>query len=138
MLPPGHEYADRVTIPFFGSVSASGTLTMKSERLNFFYTTRRISVSFPLNTNRTVEAHPLISHDPDIPTTGRPTGQFLFEPHGNVRYLVGDDERVSVAHETTTFQKATYCCLYLVNHDSFVHRIFGTFEIQRILETKET
>lgn len=138
MLHPRVTYTDRLAIPFYGTVSLSSQLTLKSKRLNFLYRTISFEVSFPLNTNRTVEVYPMISFTSEIPASGRPDGTFLYEQFGNVAYIVGDDDRITARHESQLFQIGSYLTVYLVNNDSFDHNIFALFEIQRAEPMEET
>lgn len=121
-----------VTLLFQGTVAPNTVLTLVSKRLPFFFKTRRFSLSFALNTNRTVECTYYLSFDPTAPATGIPTGTPIFAQLGSIIFIVGDDETITVNHQTIAFQAGSYIKLHLSNSDGFAHTIFGYAEIQII------
>lgn len=134
---PNTQPRDTITIPFYVEIPQSSNKTVKSQSLNFFYTTRTVAITFALNTNRLVRVYPIISLDDQIPKSGMPSGQQLFAPYGQVKYLVGDDQTVRVKHETTTFQKPSWITLYIDNLDTYDHTIHAHVTIQRAIPTSD-
>lgn len=113
----------RLTLPFFGSVPAGGELTLVSQFLNFPYTIQELIASFALGTDRTLQLRFFLSRDNEAPAAGRPTGNDLLNIHGQVPYLVGDDERKSFPHEIQVSDFGTYLKVYGNNTDVFPHTI---------------
>lgn len=112
-----------LTLPFSGSVAAGGELTLVSQFLNFPYTIRSLHASFALGANRTLQIRFILSRDPEAPATGQPTGNDLLSTHGQVPYLVGDDERKEFPHEIQIPDSGTYLKVYGNNSDAFAHTI---------------
>lgn len=117
-------------MPFNGSVSAGGELTLVSKRLTFAYTIRRLITSFALGTNRTLQVRFYKSLDPSAPSSGKPTGLDLLSLYGEDSYLVGDDELKNFPHEIDVSEQGTYIKVYGNNTDSFDH----TLDAQVIIE----
>jgi len=119
-----------VTIPFKGTCSANSELTLVSERLNFPYRTKKIIASFALNTNHTLQIVPILSYDPSAPASGRPIGQSLFSPYGQVDYLSGDDEHEEHIHEIYVTSIGSYLKIYANNFDVFDHTVDAQIHIE--------
>ncbi len=122
----------RVTILLDGTVLSNAEKTLVSKRLPFYFKSHRFAVTFPLNTNRTVQATFFQSFDPSAPSSGKPLGTPIFAQLGAVEYMTGDDETVVVRHETVTFQAGAFLKLYLNNTDGFNHNIFAFAELEII------
>ena len=125
---------DSISIPFSGTVAAGARVTLCSKIIGFPYKTKRFRVSFPLNTNRTVDISFHICSDPSTPTTGEPVGDSVFKPHGQVSYVVGDDEQKDYDHELRIKTKGTYIKVHAYNTDSFSHTIDCCVWIERLRE----
>lgn len=121
----------KLTLPFFGSVAAGGELTLVSQLLNFPYTISLLTASFALGTNRTLQLRFFLSRDDEAPATGKPTGTDLLSIHGQVPYLVGDDERKSFPHEIEVPESGTRLKVYGLNADTFPH----TIDSQIVIDT---
>ena len=111
----------KVTLPFNGTVSANGELTLVSKRLTFDYWIRKLIVSFALGTNRTLQVKFFKSNDPSAPSSGEPTGIDLLSMYGEDSHLVGDDERKEFPHEIQVSERGSYIKIYGNNTDSFDH-----------------
>lgn len=122
----------KLTLPFFGSVPAGGELTLVSQFLSFPYLISELIASFALGTNRTLQLRFVLSRDDEAPATGIPTGTDLLSIHGQVPYLVGDDERKSFPHEIQVPESGTYLKVYGNNTDAFEH----TIDSQIIIDTE--
>lgn len=120
-----------ITLPFNGSVSAGGQLTLVSKRLNFPYTVKRLIASFALGTNRTLQVRFFKSDDPEAPAAGFPTGLDLLSIYGEDAYLVGDDEQKDFPHESSVLESGSYIKIYAFNTDTFDH----TLDAQVVLDS---
>ena len=124
---------DVIAVPFHGTVAAGARVTLVSKLIGFPYKTRRFRVSFPLNTNRTVNLSFHICSDPSAPTTEEPVGDNVFKAYGQVAYVVGDDEQKDYDHEMRTKTSATYIKVHANNTDSFEHTIDACVFIERLM-----
>lgn len=113
----------KLTLPFFGPCSAGGELTLVSKPLNFPYTIRSLHASFALGTDRTLQVRFILSRDDEAPAAGRPTGTDLLSIHGQIPYLVGDDEQKSFPHEIQVLESGTYLKVHGINSDAFAHSL---------------
>ena len=112
-----------LTLPFAGSVPAGGELTLVSQYLSFPYTVSRLIASFALGCDRTLQVKFFASRGPEAPATGEPTGTDLLSIHGQVPYLVGDDERKDFPHEIQVPDRGSYLKVYGYNTDTFEHTL---------------
>jgi len=110
-------------IPFAGTVTAGGELTLCSDLISLPFTLNSVLISFALNTNRTVQIDIFASPDNDTPTTGRPAGSSLCELYGQVNYIVGDDEQKFITHDLVCNERVTYLKVYAKNTDIFDHTV---------------
>lgn len=123
---------DTISIPFSGTVAAGARVTLVSKLIGFSYKTKRFRVSFPLNTNRTVNLSFHICSDPSVPTDAEPVGDSVFKPYGQAPYVVGDDEQKDYDHEMRTKTSGTYIKVHAYNTDSFEHTIDACVFIERL------
>lgn len=121
----------KLTLPFFGSVAAGGELTLVSQALLFPYTILQLTASFALGTNRTLQVRFFICRADEAPAAGMPSGTDLLGIHGQVPYLVGDDELKSFPHEIDVPESGSFIKVYALNADAFVH----TLDAQVVLES---
>ena len=121
----------KLTLPFFGSVAAGGELTLVSQFLSFPYTISQLIASFALGTNRTLQLKFFVSRGPEAPATGEPSGTDLLNIHGQVPYLVGDDEQKSFPHEIHVPESGSYLKVHGINSDVFPH----TLDAQIIIDS---
>ncbi len=120
----------QTVISFYGTVAAAATAVLISKRINVPFRVRRVRVSFPLNTNRTVQISFLIAEDNDATNTAAPTGANILAQLGQVEYLVGDDEIKDLPVELEVEASGKYIKLRAVNSDTFEH----TVDAQMIVE----
>lgn len=125
----GYRLLQTITVPFKGTCLANSEKTLVSERLTFPFRIEKIIVAFALNTNHTLQLIPFISWDPSTPSIGKPTGQSLFSPYGNVEYLSGDDEHEEHSHQILIKRMGSYLKIYANNTDSFDHTIDAQISI---------
>ncbi len=112
-----------LTLPFAGIVPAGGELTLVSQYLSFPYTISLLTASFALGTDRTLQLKFFVSRGPEAPATGEPSGTDLLSIHGQVPYLVGDDERKEFPHEIRIPERGSYLKVYGYNTDTFAHTL---------------
>jgi galactose mutarotase-like enzyme len=122
---------DTVTLPFFGSVDANSIKTLVSSALTFPFTTESFRVHFALNTNKLLRVRFFISPDDSEPTSFPVTGHSIFEPSGQVDYLVGDDETVEVRYRVAMNESGMFIKVIAENLDSYEHSIDAHVEISR-------
>lgn len=112
-----------LTLPFAGSVPAGGELTLVSQYLSFPYTISQLIASFALGCDRTLQLKFFVSRDAEAPSAGEPSGTDLLSIHGQVPYLVGDDERKEFPHEIRVPENGSYLKVYANNTDIFDHTL---------------
>jgi hypothetical protein len=122
---------DAVTLPFFGSVAANSIKTLVSGSLTFPFTTEEFRAHFALNTNKTLRIRFFVSPDDSTPVSFPVTGQSIFEPCGQVDYLVGDDETVIVRYRVEIPVSGMFFKVVAENLDSYEHSIDCHVEISR-------
>jgi len=120
----------QVTLSFNGTVSAGSELTLVSKRLSFSYWIRKLTTSFALGTDRTLQVSFFKSSDPTAPSTGKPTGVNLLSFYGEDSYVVGDDEKKELPHEIEVPESGSYIKIYGNNTDTFDH----TLDAQVVIE----
>ena len=125
----GYKLLQTVTVPFTGTCLSNDELTLVSKRLNFPYRTNKVVAAFALNTAHTLQLIPFISFDPSAPAAGRPSGQPLFSPYGQVEYLSGDDEHEEHVHQILVKRSGSYLKIYANNTDSFDHTVDAQIHI---------
>ena len=121
-----------LTLPFAGTVAAGGELTLVSQHLKFPYTIRSLHSSFALGCDRTTQIRFFRSPDDSAPTTGQPSGTDLLLQHGQVPYLVGDDEQKIFPHEFPVLERGSFLKVYAKNTDTFPH----TIDAQIVIDTR--
>ncbi len=110
-----------LTLPFAGTVPAGGELTLVSQHLKFPYTIKSLHSSFALGNDRTTQIRFFRSPDDSTPATGQPSGTDLLLQHGQVPYLVGDDEQKTFPHEFPVLERGSFLKVHAINSDAFPH-----------------
>ena len=126
---PTMEIEEILTIPFTSTVDANSEKTLVSKRIAFPFQVHKIIAAFALNTNHTLQLIPYVSRDPSAPSSGKPTGDSLLAPYGQVDYLTGDDEHEEHFNTTTYQEKGLFLKIYANNTDSFEHTIDAQIQI---------
>ena len=117
------ESSNTYTIPFKGTCLANSTKVLVSKRITFPFRVEKITASFALNCNHTLQISPIVSPDQEAPATEKPTGSNLLAPYGQVNYLSGDDEQEVHINQTIVTQTGMYLKIYANNIDAFDHTI---------------
>lgn len=125
---------DIIAVPFHGTVAAGARLTLCSKIIGFKYKTKRFRVSFPLNTNRTLQVSFWICPDDSTPTATEPVGDNVFRPYGQATYVVGDDEQKDYDLEMLVNTEGTFLKVHGYNIDSFEHTIDCCIFVERVRE----
>lgn len=112
-----------VTLSFYGTVGANLKTTLVSKRINFPFTSGQFRVHFALNTNKTLRLAFFVSPDKEASTTVEPNGQNILDVLGQVGYLVGDDETVTIPYRVRVPEVGVYLKVWAVNTDSYEHSI---------------
>jgi hypothetical protein len=123
------------TFPINGTCPAGSQRVFASREIRFPYKISRISVGFPLGTNRTLQLRFLIAGDEDetIPTGNiPPTGQNILRPFTETDFVVGDDETKILAHQVEELSNRSFLKVWATNLDGFDHTVDVLFEIEAL------
>jgi hypothetical protein len=119
----------RQTLPFFGTVAASGEQTLVSKRINNPFQIRNIKIYFDLGSELMVQNKIFSSGDTNDPAAGEPAGNNLFATLGQVDYIVGDGGWIEIRHEPVILESGTFLKVYAKNTDTFDHYVLVLIEI---------
>lgn len=114
-----------VTLTFHGTVAANSNVTLVSKRITFPFITEEFVAHFALNTNKQLRAEWFISPDDSAPTSKPISGTSVLGQLGQVAYVVGDDETVTIPYRVRILEMGMYIKLFLENLDSYEHSIDG-------------
>ena len=118
-----------VVIPFFATVPFNATRVYRSLRISSPFLTREFSVSFALNTNRTLRVSFYISPDEQtLPFA--PSGFSVFSTLGQVDYVTGDDERKVLRHESFISESGMFLKVLASNTDGVPHTLDSQITIE--------
>ena len=112
-----------VTASFHKTIKANTNLTLKSNKIDLPFRTKRIRAAFAPGCNRLMRLYFFISPDPSTPTTDEPTGTNLLAYLGPQFYIVGEDCIVDFQHETDIQTAGYYLKVYAENLDIEDHTI---------------
>jgi hypothetical protein len=119
----------RITVTFLGTCLARGVRTLVSRRIGSPFRTAAITVTFPVGTLNLLALTPYISEDETAPAVGPPSGLSLLQQHGQVDYLVGDGEQITLDHQVDVPESGTWLKVYAVNTDFYDHQVNAQIEI---------
>ena len=111
------------TISFFDTVDLSSNKTLVSQKITSAFKVKRIRASFPSGVNRLMRLHFYIVGTPETPTTEPPIGTNILKPIGQVDFLTGDDNEISIEHEIISPDSNKYIAVYATNADVYDHTI---------------
>lgn len=124
------------TLVFHGTVAANSNKTLVSQRLSFPFATRELRAHFALNTNKQLKLEFWVSPDSSAPTAKPLTGHSFLSTLGEVAYIVGDDETVSVPYHVLIPDVGMYLKVFAVNEDSYEHTVDAMIFITRDVEVE--
>ena len=115
---------------FAGTCPANSSLVLNSPLISRPFRVFRISATFALNQNRTLQLRFYVSSDNSTSTNLPLSGSNILRQAGQVYYLSGDDDtkRIEVDH----YQRESnyYLKLLAVNSDAFDHTIDCIVELE--------
>lgn len=120
-----------LTMPFYGTCGAGARVTLVSRKLPFPFISQVLSVHFALNTAGTLQVSFYVSPDAEAPTAGPPSGLNLLAVFGEVGYLAGDDDRITVQMQWHTREAGEYIKVHAINSDVFDHTINACATVMR-------
>ena len=122
-----------VGLTFSGTVAANGELTLASRKLDFAYRVVEVRATFPPGLGRLVRVSFIVSNDPTVPSTGKPSGQSVLGQYSVNDYFVGDGEWKQLYCGVDVPQRGSWLKVYAVNSDSVPHAV----DVQAVLEKME-
>lgn len=123
-------YAQRSAIHLAGEVLPLSQTTLVSKRLTVPYRLINMYLTFPPGCDNLVRAHPILSYDPSVSTSGTPPGTSLLSPGSPTDYIVGDDLLINVPMGRIVLERGTYLKLHLDNNDGFSHTLVALITIE--------
>lgn len=119
-----------ITASFQGTVAANSKKTLRSNRIDLPFGTKRIRAAFALGCNRLLRLSFYISPDQSTPTTEPPTGINIFAQLGASQYITGEDNIIDFQHEIGIKTAGYYLKVYADNQDTYEHTIDAQITIE--------
>lgn len=122
------------TLVFHGTVAANSKKMFVSQRLDFPFATLEMRNHFALNVNKQLRLEFVVSPDKSAPTSKPFTGHSILSTLGEIPYIVGDDQLVSVPYHVLFLDIGMYLKVFADNQDSYEHTVDAMILITRDVE----
>jgi len=121
------------TVSFFGTCPARGSIVLVTPKITYPYVVKKIHCRFPLGCENKLKLRFYVSRDDDAPSSGAPNGYSMLREHGQVDYIVGDNDEKTMEHEVEVTERGSWLKVYGENSDYFSHQI----DVQITIQVKE-
>lgn len=121
------------TVSFFGACQARSEKVLVTPRITYPYVVRKIHCRFALGCENKLKLRFYVSRDKDAPSSGPPNGYSMLREHGQVDFIVGDNDEKNLEHEVEVVEQGTWLKVYAENSDYFDHQV----DVQMTIEEKE-
>jgi hypothetical protein len=111
------------TVSFYGTAPARSGVTLLSKRVSTSFRLRGIVVTFPVGTLNLLTLRFYASLDQQVPTITEPSGVSLLRDYGQIDYLAGDGEQLSILHSVQMAEAGSYLKVWAQNADWYDHAV---------------
>jgi len=117
------------TVCFAGTATARSQVTLVSRRIDAGFAIRRVTARFPPGAQHLMNLEFWLSPDSSAPSSGDPTGVNILHEFGQVDYVRGDGDVVTLRCDVEVLERGMFLKVLAANNDWFDHAVDVQIEI---------